>query len=373
MISIVEVKTPRQRKAFIDFPLRLYKDCSLYNPPLYMSERNTLKGKVSYFKTSDSVFYLAYKNGKLAGRISGIIVHPYNEKNNVKQARFTRFDCIDDQEVSAALFKEVESWARGKGMEFINGPLDYSDVEREGLLIEGFDQEMTFEEQYHFPYYQKLIENNGYFKDVDWIEFKIFGSKTGEERLQKLSDLVMRMNHLHLAPKEKSKKAYINKYKKQFFHLLDVCYGPLYGTVPFTQEQIDELANLFAMILDIKYMPFVLNEKDEVVAVGLSFPGIANALKRSKGKLTLPALLRLRKEVKHPKTIDLGIIAVLPEYQNKGVPAVFMAILDRALHMPGVDHLETNLNLEYNHAIISQWKRFEHVQNKRRRCYKKIL
>lgn len=370
MIHIVKADGKKLKTLFIDYPF--YSGISKapnYVPPLYGDEKKIIFGKSDYAKDSDSIFFLAFKDGvkKPVGRISGIIQKSYNAAHNEKRVRFTRFDSINDQEVADALLNAVEAWGKENGMDTICGPLDYSDMEREGLLVEGFDQMMTFEEQYHPEYYKALIEKHGYEKEVDYFEFKLLPPKEKDTRLDRIAKIALRMNHLHEAPLEPTKK-YIEKYYKGFFRLMNLCYGHLYGTVDFDEESAKATISQFSSILDSRFVPMILNEQGEVVAAGLIFPGLNEALKPSNGKLTLPALLRIRKAVKHPKTIDLGLIAVHPDYQQTGVNAVFLAKMMQLFDM-GVESLETNLNLETNTAVISQWKKFNAIQHKKRRIY----
>ncbi|MCR5348602.1 MAG: N-acetyltransferase [Bacilli bacterium] len=371
-IRIEEVKTKKQKRLFIDMPYVVgVGDNPNFVPPLFGDEMKILNGKTDYAKDSDSVFYIAYKGNKPVGRISGIVQSAYNKAHNEKTARFTRFDCIDDLEVAKALFEAAESWARAQGMNIIVGPLDYSDMEREGLLIEGFDQMSTFEEQYHPEYYKKLVEACGYEKDVDYLEFRLYPPKERSDRIQRIANVALRMNKLHEAPLLPIKQ-YAKKYYKGFFGLMNVCYAHLYGTVEFDEESALATLNQFSSILDSRFVPIILDQNDNVVAAAIAFPGLNEAIKPSKGRLTLPALLRIRKAVKNPKTADLGLIAVHPDYQKKGVNAVFLAKMMGFFDI-GVKWLETNLNLETNEDVMSQWKAFDAVNHKRRRVYKKVL
>ena len=233
MINIIEVKNRKDRKEFLNFPLRMYKDNPNFVPPLYADEKKMFTKKFAYNDTCESAFFLAEKDGKTVGRISAIIQKAANEKNNEKRVRFTRFDCIDNEEVAKALFGAIEEYAAKNGMDTICGPLGYSDLEREGLLIEGFDELSTFEEQYNAEYYGRLIEACGYKKEVDWVESKIFLPEEKDiENIKKMSAFVKNRYGLRL-PKCKNIKEFIDKYADGFFDLLDDAYKDLYGTVPY--------------------------------------------------------------------------------------------------------------------------------------------
>lgn len=372
MLTVKEVSTARDIKEFIEFPLKLYKNCPSFVPPLYGDEKKLIKsGGCS--DIADSVFYLAVEDGKTVGRIQGIIQKQYNKIHKTSEARFTRFDALDDQRIADALFSAVEKWGKERGMTEICGPLGYNDLDREGLLVEGFNEDSTFEEQYNYEYYGKLIEGKGYTKDVDWLEYELKMPAQRNEMLSRVAKRALELNKLHIADTSISKKAYIEKYKDGFFECLDRCYSKLYGTVPITKEAQKELIDQFILIVNKEFLVFICDENERVVAFGLCFPGIGNAVKKSGGRLTLPTLIRLLKTVKNPETIDLGLVAVLPEYQNAGLNAVLLdGVLDMLSHGK-VKKCETNLNLETNTAVRAQWKYFDARQHKRRRAYRKKL
>lgn len=372
MLTIREVKTPFDIKEFIEFPLRLYKNCPYFVPPLYGDEKKLLKsGGCS--EIAESVFYLADEDGRTVGRIQGIIQKQYNEIHKTSQIRFTRFDAINDQRVADALFSAVEKWGKERGMTEICGPLGFNDLDREGLLVEGFDENSTFEEQYNYEYYAKLLEENGFAPDVDWVESELKMPAKRNEMLSRVARRTMELHKLHIADTSLPKKQYIEKYRDGFFECLDECYRDLYGTVPISKEAQDELIQQFMLIVNKEYAVFICDENDRVVGFGLCFPGIGDAVKKSGGRLTILTLLRILKVVKNPKTIDLGLVAIRPEYQNAGINAVIIDGMLDILAKGKVKKCETNLNLESNTAVRAQWKYFDERQHKRRRSYKKHL
>lgn len=372
MIEVSVVKSPRDMKEFIEFPLRLYANCRYFVPPLYGDEKKLLKsGGVT--ENADSVFLLAKRDGKTVGRLQGIIQKQHNEKHGCAQMRFTRFDSIDDGETAKALFEAAEKWGKERGMTEICGPLGYTDLDREGLLVEGFEENSTFEEQYNFPYYGSLLENLGFAKDVDWVEYELRKPEKRNETLARVAERALRMNGLHVADTSLSKRAYIEKYRDGFFDCLEECYRDLYGTVPIEKAAQDELISQFLLIVNKEFLVFICDEKDNVVGFGLCFPGIGDAVKKSGGKLTPATLARILKTVKNPKTIDLGLVAVRPEYQKKGVNAVILNGLMEILCSGKVETCETNLNLESNAPVQAQWKYFSSRQHKRRRSYIKRI
>lgn len=372
MIIIKEVKTKKEKREFLNFPLRLYKGNSCFVPPLYSDEKKIFDKNYMYLDQAEAVYFLAYLDGKVVGRISGIIQHASNEKNNEKRVRFTRFDSIDNQLVSDSLFKAVEAWAKDKGMDTIVGPLGFSDLEREGLLIEGFDQLSTYEEQYNYDYYQKLIENYGFEKEVDWTERKLYAPKEIDPRLEKISNMMLRKYKLHFG-EAKNTRQFIKKYADKFFDIIDETYVDIYGSVPFTDSMRKMMINNFKLIVDVKHVAVIVDENDRVVCFGICFPSIARAVQKSNGHYTPLALIRLLKAIKKPKVLDLGLIGVLPEYQMKGISTSILSEVMKMLSSGDIEYAETNLNLETNNSIQNQWKSFDSVLHKRRRAFVKKI
>lgn len=372
MIEIREVKSAKEIRRFIQFPLNLYKKCPYFVPPLYVDEKKMFKKNFVYNDQCEAVYFNAYKDGKIAGRISGILQLAANKKWNQKRVRFTRFDSIDDQSVANALFAAVENWAKQKGMDEIAGPLGFSDLEREGLLIEGFDELATFEEQYNYPYYQKLIENLGYEKEVDWVERQLRAPAVIDERIARLNAMMMKKYKLHLGT-AKNGADFCKKYGDRFFALLDETYADLYGTVPFTDGMKKMMMENFKLVIDTRFVSVILDENDNAVCFGLAIPSLAKAVRPSGGRLTPAALIRILKAVRHPKIIDLALVGVKPEYAGKGVVTTFIVAVMDMLKNHGIEYAETNLNLEDNRSIQNQWHVFDARLHKRRRAFVKKL
>ena len=372
MIDIQTVTSRRQQRDFLEFPLRLYKGNPCFVPPLYADEKKMFAKNYVYSDCCQWICFNAYKDGRMAGRIQGIIQEAANEKNGERRARFNRFDAIDDPAVSKALFDAVEAWAREKGMDTLCGPLSFSDLEREGLLIEGFDQPQTFEEQYNAAYYQQHIEQLGFTKEVDWIESRIYAPETDEEDLDKLTEFIFRRYKLHFGP-SKNTADFLRRYQDGIFRLIDLSYDKLYGTVPFTPRMKALMIDNFRLVINPKYTAVILDENDRMVCFGFAIPAIASALTGTKGKYTPRVLARLLRCIRHPKVIDLCLIGVDPEYLNRGVSAAFASAIMHMLRDTDVEYAETNLNLEDNYAILNLWRRFNAVPVKRRRAYVKKL
>ena len=372
MIEVKEALTKKQQKEFLEFPLKMYKGNPCFVPPLYGDEKKIFRPDYVYYDTCEAVYFNAYDDGKIVGRISGILQKVSNEKRGERRVRFTRFDAINDEKVAKALFDAVENWAISKGMDTVCGPLGFSDLEREGLLVDGFDQLSTFEEQYNADYYGALIESCGYEKEVDWVESKIYPPKERDAELDKMSDFVLKRYGLRFGD-AKNTNDFLKKYQDGFFELLDVAYSDIYGTVPFTENMKKMMIANFKLIIDMRFVTVILDKNDQVVCLGICFPSIAKAVQKSNGKLTPAALVRLLKDIKKPRIIDFGLIAVAPDYLNKGVSTILIPKIYDMLKTEGVEYAETNLNLEDNYAIRNMWKRFDAVEHKKRRSYVKKL
>ena len=374
MIEIREVNTSRERRRFLEFPNKLYRGCPYYVPPLYLDEKKIFSRNYVYNDTCEAVYYNAYRDGKMVGRISGILQRSSNEKWGQKRVRFTRFDVEEDFEAARELFAAVEKWALSLGMEEVVGPLGFSDLEREALLIEGFDQMSTFEEAYNYEYYGKFIEKLGYGKEVDWLESQVRAPRDPEAlaEMRKMSDFVLRRYKLHVG-RATSGADFLKKYSSDVFKVLDDSYEKIYGTVPFTQRMKKNMIDNFRLIVDEKHAVIILDEEEKPVAFGVCFPCIAKPMQVSGGHLTPRAIFKFLRLRRHPEVIDLGLIGVEPEYLNRGISAVIANGLADMLLEPGIKYADTNLNLENNSAILNLWKRFDTTQNKRRRSYVKKL
>ncbi|MBO5879038.1 MAG: hypothetical protein J6Q68_00590 [Clostridia bacterium] len=365
MITVREVSGKRDQKAFIEFPLKLYKDCPYFVPPLYSMEKKLFSQEESNRKY-ESVFFLAEKDGKTVGRIQG---HISKDSKSGGEIRFTRFDSVDDVNVSRALFGALEDWARTKNKTTISGPLGYRGLDRVGVLVEGFDENATFTEWYNYEYYAKLMEDFGFKKDYDWLEFELKAPKNKNELLEKMERRTLELNKLHVADSSLPRRKYIKKYSEAFFDCLKAC-GALQHLTPAEQR---ELVISFYPLIKPKFAVLICDENEKIVAFGLSFPSIGPALKKSHGRLTLPAIKKISKILRKPRIMDLGLIAVRPEYQNMGVNAVLVNRTIRLLNEKTVESCETNLNLETNDSLIAQWKFMAARQHKRRRAYTKTI
>lgn len=374
MVSIVEVTTKAQRRLFVDYPNQLYRDVPQFVPATFdddMSDWDPKKNPA--FAYCDARCFLAYRDDQIVGRIGAILSRKANEKWGTRRMRFTQVDFIDDPEVSRALFDTVEQWAREKGCNEVHGPLGFTDLDREGMLVEGFDRRSCFFTYYNYPYYIDHLTALGYGKDVDWVENYItvpYDEKT-LQRWQRLSDFVLRRYNLHVF-NARTRLSYFPILDK-FFDLVNVAYSPLYGTVELSPKQIKRYAGKFGPLLNPKLTCFIMDENEEMVAMGVGAPSIASALQKSRGRYFPFGWAGLLKSFVKNDTIDLLLIAVNPKYQGKGVNA---AVINKVLHgcvEMGITHAETGPMLETNEKVQDQWKDAPLEQHKRRRCFIKRI
>lgn len=374
MVSIVEVTTRRQLRRFVDFPNQLYKDVPQFVPATYSDDLDDWdRNKNPAFSYCEARCWLAMRGEEIVGRIGAILSRKSNDKWGTNRLRFTQVDFIDDPEVSAALFETVENWARELGCTAVHGPLGFTDMDREGMLVEGFDRRGCFFTYYNHPYYMQHMAALGYVKDVDWVENLISApqDESTTARWKKLSDYVMRRQKLHTL-KVHTRLGYF-PLLKPFFHLVNEAYAPLYGTVELSPEQIKKYSMKFAPLINPKLACFVMNEQNELVAFGVSAPSIAEALKKSRGRLLPTGWVRVLHAFRKNDTIDLLLIAVRPDLQGKGVNAIILSEVMQGCQKMGIRYAETGPMLEENEKVQTQWQHFPLEQHKRRRCWIKEL
>lgn len=375
-VKIVEVTTKEDLRRFVDYPNVLYRDVKQYIPSFYGDDMDDWDRKKNpAFSYCDAKCFLALKDGEIVGRIGAILSHKANKTWNTSRMRFTQVDFIDDREVSAALFGAVEDWARSMGCTQVHGPLGFCDLDREGMLVEGFDCRSMFVTYYNHPYYKDHLAALGYAKDTDWVENLIEIPPADDENIQKLHKLsqwLLGRGKYHKA--DICRKSQITPHHiEQVFQLVNKAYAPLYGVVELSEEQIKKYARKFLPLINPDFLCMVFDAQENLVAFGVCAPSMAEALKRSRGKLFPTGWLGVLRSLKQNDTIDLLLIAVDPALQGTGLNAIVMDHLLQGCHKMGITHAETGPTLETNDKVQSQWKFFPHKQHKRRRCFIKDL
>lgn len=373
MVEIREVKTAKEKRLFAAFSVDMYRDNPNAAPDLVSDELDNFNpNKNPAYEHCDVVQYLAFKNDECVGRIAGIHNRNANEKWNTRTTRFTRVDFIDDEEVSAALFKAIEKWAASLGSDTLAGPLGFNDLDQEGMLVEGFEYPGPFFTIYNSEYYVNHMSKLGFEKDVDWLEYRITVPEEPSDRVAKLASLVLRKTKLKLI--EVQSKREIPPYVKQIFDVLNSAYKDLYGTIELDERLIKKYYDQFIILVNTDYLKLIVDENDKLVAFGLAIPSMNDAVQKSRGRLFPFGWYRvLRAPHKKAETLDLYLVGVLPEYQNQGLPAVLIHAMTLSASKNGLKYAETGPELETNTSVQSLWKYFDTIQHKRRRCWKKSL
>ena len=371
-IQIKEVTSLKELKKFIKFQYSLYDGNNYWVPPLRADEIKTLrKDKNPAFDFCEAKYWLAYKDGKVVGRVAGIINKKYNERWNEKTARFGWLDFIEDENVCSSLLKKVEEWAKENKMESLHGPLGFTDMDGEGTLIEGFEELSTLGAIYNYPYYPDMISKNGYKKDTDWIEFEVTMHYEVPEKIERIAEIALKRNNLKVLKVNKAKE--MLPYAREIFYVLNAAYKDLYGFVELTDRQIDMYVKQYFGFIIPEYVPVVLDENNKVAAFGIMMPSLSKALQKNKGRLLPFGFMQILKAMKKNKNVDLYLTAVRPDLQDKGVNAILIHETNKVFIKNRIEKVETNRELEENSKVQAQWKFFKNRQHKRRRCYKKEL
>lgn len=372
-VEIKKVTTKSELKRFIRFNYEFYKDNPYSVPDLYDDMLNTFSPKKNAaFEFCEADYFLALRDGKIVGRVAAIINRRANETWNRKTVRFGWIDFIDDMEVSTALIDTVKQWGKERGMTEIEGPLGFTDMDAEGMLVEGFDHLSTMATIYNYPYYPQHMERLGLSKSADWVEMKIYVPDAIPEKHRRISDIIAKRYNLHIRKLKSKKEVRQSGVAHDIFRLINDAYTPLFGYSRMTERQIDQYVKMYVPVLDLRMVSIVENEQNEIVAVGISMASLSRALQKAKGRLLPFGWYHLLKALmwKRPKVLDLLLVAVRPDYQGKGVNALLFTDLIPVYKELGFEYAESNPELEMNEKVQNQWQYFKTEQHKRRRCFK---
>ena len=374
-VEIREIHTKRELKQFIQFANDLYADCPYYCPPLFFDEMNCFDAeKNPALEVCEYQLWMAYRDGKPVGRVAGIINRRANEKWGYKHVRFGWFDFIDDIEVSKALLDTVVAWGKERGMDALNGPVGFTDFDHEGLLLEGYEYLAVMASLYNYPYYVKHVETYGLTKEADWVELQVFPPKACPERLERLAEMVKQRYHVHVV-KVKNSRELVKRFGIEYMDVIDAAYQKLYNFQPMTVKQKNYYKDMYFPILNFDFVTLVVNENEELVGVGLGMPDIAPALRKCGGKLFPFGWYHLIKALKAKRmdSFSFLLIAVRPDYQDKGINALFLQDQIPIINQYGIRKLETTNMLETNTKVLSFFTQFDHKQHKRHRAYIKAI
>ena len=378
-IQIKRVETKKDLKRFIEFHYDLYKGNPYDVPNLYSDEVNTLsKDKNAAFDFCEAEYYLALKEGKIVGRVAAIINHKANEKWKKKDVRFGWIDFIDDIEVSRALFEAVEEYGRKKGMDDIVGPLGFTDMDPEGMLTWGFDKLGTMATIYNYEYYPQHMEKlGGWEKDNDYVEFYLVVPEKSPEKYTKIAEMVEKRYNLHVRKLTK-KDIFQGGYGKKLFDLINLTYSDLYGFSELTDRQIDQYVKMYFPLADLDLVTVIEdgNKDNQLAGLGITIPSLSHALQKCRrGRLFPFGWWHLLRAIKFHKTdgVDLLLMGFLPEYRSKGANALLFADLIPRYVNYGFKWGETQVEMESNEGVQSQWGPLDPINHKKRRCYRRSL
>jgi hypothetical protein len=368
-IEIKKVSSLKELKKFIAFPAEiLYKDSPYYCPPLRFDEMNNLsKDKNVAFEFCEAEYWMAFRGKEMVGRIAGIIQKRSNERWNEKLVRFGWIDFIDDPDVSRKLIETVENWGKEKGMHGINGPLGFSDMDNEGMLVKGFDEMATLASIYNYPYYPVHMEKLGFQKAVDWVQWEFEVTPEVPEKVEKLSRLVQEKYKVRLLKAKKARE--LKPYARKMFTMLNAAFDELYGFTALTEKQMDSYTKQYFGFVKPEFVSFVVDEKDDIVGFGISMPSLTRALQKCRGKLFPFGWIYILQAMNKIEMIDMYMNGVRPDYHGKGINAIYFNELHKAYIKAGVKRAVTNPQLEENAKALTIWKNFNGRQHLTRRCW----
>lgn len=367
-IQIKTVTTRKDLKTFVRYANRLYKGNKYYVPSMPFDDMNTLdKEKNGAFDFCKAEYYLAYKDGEVVGRVAAIVNYKANEAWKVDQVRFGWFDFIDDLEVSKALLDVVVAFGKAHGMTQIVGPLGFTDFDPEGMLVEGFDRVSTMALIYNHPYYPEHMKKHGYLKETGWLEYRITIPEELPEKHIKIAEIVKERYNLKIVKKTK-RQIRKEKYGHKLFRLINETYCVLYGYSLLSEKQIDQYVDVYLGLVDMEMLTFIEDSEGELIGAGITIPSMAEALQKCNGEIFPFGWYHLLKSMYwgKPETLDMLLIGVKPEWQNKGVNSLLFVDLFQRYKKMGFKYAETNANLETNAKVQAMWTPFEREQHKKR-------
>ena len=372
-VVVKEVKTKRELRAFVHFPNDLYRGNPYYVPQIESMDRDTLTPTKNHaFEVCEGKYWLAYdEKDRVVGRVAGIINHRYNEKTGEKTCRFGWIDFVDDREVSEALMKTVEGYAKEMGMDVLSGPSGFLEFDAAGVLVEGFDQLPTAYGKYNDPYYENHLLDLGYQKEVDFVEYRILVPEVIPDRYARMAELVSIKNGLRQATL--NNRSDIDPYLDGVFQCMNTAYSQLHGFSELTEGQCEDLKKQFLGNVNVDFLSIILDAQGEVVAFGLALPSLSKALQKAKGSLFPFGFVHILNALKDNDTIDLLLIAIDRKYHNKGVNAMIFDKLANGIVKNGIKYIESTRELEDNTSVQNLWHAFDHTLHKRARVYRKTI
>lgn len=370
-VLIELVRSKKQKKAFVNLPFEIYKKTPLWVPPIKTDELKALDPELNPASDyCDSEFWLVMKDGKAMGRISAIINHKYNEKTGKKLGRFSRLEFFDDKETFLLLMDAAVAWIKEKGMEFIHGPLGYSNLDTQGMLIEGFDHLPSVASVYHMPYYKQHLDAYGFEKEIDWIEFRLTLGEKATEKAKRGAAIVKKRYGFEVVTFASNKE--MLPYVQPIFHVVNNAFEKLHFVTPFNDKMIDSYTQKYFKLINPKFVR-VIKKEEEIIAFMIAVPSLSEAMQKANGSLFPFGFYHILNAMKNPQVLDLFLIGTMPEHENSGAAVLLFAEIQEEMQKQGIQFMETTGIFETNHNVISNWKNYDHIQHKRRRCFIKPI
>lgn len=370
-MEIIEVINDNDRKQFVDLQFQIYKNNKFWVPPLKTDEIKSIDPEYNpAFSFCKAKFWIAKEQGKCVGRIGAVINTKHNEKTGEATGRISRAEFIDDTKVSEMLFNTAETWLKSEGMKTVQGPLGFTNLDTQGLLIEGFDHIQSIASVYHHEYYKKHFENLGYEKEIDWVEFRLTIEEI-PEKAAKLANLIKERYNLKVLSFTKTKE--MQKHANRVFHLLNKAFEELFSVVAFDDVMIDYYSKKYFKFLNPQFVKLIENSEGELAGFIIGVPSLSKAMQKANGKLFPFGFIPVLRALKHPEEMDIFLTGVDPKMQGMGVPALLINELQQTILDHKIRFVETTGIFENNHKAIQHWKNYKHIQHKRRRCFKKAL
>ena len=371
-ITIKEVLTKKDVKVFMDFANKLYRDNPHYVPPMWSDELKQVSKKHNInLEYSEQLLLLAYLGEEPVGRVRGIINHKFNETSGFKHLRFDHYDVIDNVEITKALFNKLIEWGRENGMTELNGPIGFNDLDKQGLLVEGYEHDGMFITNYNHPYYKTHLEAIGLVKDCDWVEYQVMLPDEVNPRLTKIANRILSRNNIRLM--EFKNKKELKPYLYRVFETYNEAYAPLHGFVELSQAQIDQYVNQYLPVMNLDYIKVLVDQDDKVAGFGVLGPSFSEAMRKNRGRLFPFGFIPVLKAMRNPKVLDMYLVAVRSDLQGTGLNSILMSELTKNAINNGVLYAETGPQLEDNEKVQSQWKNYDAKFVRRRRCFIKTL
>jgi hypothetical protein len=371
-VEVKEVVSKKEMNAFVNFPYQLYKGNAFNVPKLSFDEHATLNAKKNpAFSYCEARYWLAYKDGRVVGRIAGILNHSYIKKWKNAYMRFGWIDFEEDTAIAKSLLDQVMQWAKEKGMTAVHGPMGFTDLDLEGMLVEGFDQLGTLATIYNYPYYPRILEELGFIKEVDWMEYRIQVPSVIPERIGRAAQVVLERLGCTVLKAKKPKE--ILPFAPQIFELINEAYAHLHGVVELNESQIKYYTKQYFSFIRTDFVTLITDKQNKLLAFGITMPSLSLALQKAKGSLFPFGFMHILKALKKNTVGDMYLVAVKPALQNKGLTAVLINEIAKSYIRNGIQFAESNPELETNQQVQSFWKYFDAKNHKRRRCYIKQL